>query len=88
MSELAVKIAHTFYQARTSARLILGDRYQLRMEQYGAIIQGVAKDYNLDVVAATQKIARESKLEGGALMCLLAAAVELAEPSAPAEGGK
>ena len=85
--EKAIKITAQFYAARDSAKVLLGNRYEIRMKQYGAIIQTVAKDYHLDTVAATLKIAKDCHMEGGALMLLLAAAAEILEPSAPAPAG-
>lgn len=84
---MAIKITAQFYAARDAAKALLEDRYELRTKQYGAIIQGVSKDYRLDTVAATLKIAQDCHMEGGALMLLLAAAAEILEPSAQAPVG-
>lgn len=79
MSEQAVKIAATLYQARDAMRTLLGDRYRERCQYWVDSINRVMQRHGCDEMAATIELAKEIQLRGGGSGVLFAAYVEMIE---------
>lgn len=77
-----VRIASRLYEVRRTARFLLGDRYLSKMAELGAALQLIAAAKGIDVLQATTIAVRESGAEGINAIYILAAGVELVEPSA------
>jgi hypothetical protein len=74
-------LAATFYQSRETARSLLGERYSGRMQELGAVLQRVASNRRTGTFDAAQDVIRAADLYGFEAIQVVAAAVELAEPS-------
>lgn len=77
-----IQLAAQLYSVRETARSLLGTKFAERMAEYGAVIQQVAEKTGKDVLAAATAMARDPALSPGTAICVVAAAVELVEPSA------
>lgn len=76
-----VALAAKLYEARDAMRRILGDKFAARMAELGAVIKSVAAKRNQNELQAAQDIISAGELQGMDAVQLLAAAVELVEPS-------
>ncbi len=79
MSEQAVKIAATLYQARDAMRAILGDRYREHCQFWVDSINRVMQRRGCNEMQAALELAKELKAKGGGVEVLLAATVEMIE---------
>jgi hypothetical protein len=79
-TEQQVRMATKLYECRDAARSLLGDKYQKRMQDLGAALTKLAERKGCSVVDAAIDTAKG--YEGFDVVQILAAAVELTEPSA------
>jgi hypothetical protein len=81
--EQQIKMAAKLYRCRDTATRFFGDEYKEKIEPYKKIIADVARDKNIGELEAMMKICEDDviKNNGWTLMLLMAAAVELVEPS-------
>lgn len=84
--ERQVRLAAQLYEMRDTAQRLLGGRYTAKMAELGAALRQVAERTGRQPLAIAIETARDASPVD--VCCLLAAAVELAEPSpaaAPAQ---
>lgn len=74
-------LAPKFYETRMTAKQLLGERYGARMKELGAMLSRVAEDRRTGALDAAQDVVRAAELDGYEAIQVLAAAVELIEPS-------
>ena len=74
-----IQITPKLYACRDAARWVLGDGYRQRMSDLGDALSDTARVSNCNVLQAATNAARGS--DGLDAMQILAAAVELMEPS-------
>lgn len=81
--EKTVRMAAQLDEARDTAKQLHGPNYTAKMAEYGKFISQVATGLKIDPVAAAIRLAKEAQADGNPFtaVCLLAAAVELAETS-------
>lgn len=86
MAEQRIRIAAQLYEARDDARTLLGDAYSARMAELGKAINTIAEKKQITVLQAGIAAAKAMQEDGQAYtaVSVLAATVELLEPSAPA----
>jgi hypothetical protein len=75
---------------RDRARSLLGDKFPARMREYAAVIAAHAKKHGVSELAAATELAKEEDAPDTWPVVILAAAVEMLEPTAapkePTEG--
>lgn len=83
MSETHIRLAAKLYAARDAVKFLLGDLYAERMKQGGALLEKLAEKRSKGVLEVATVLAKEVEAEGRAFaaLAILAAAVELLEPS-------
>lgn len=91
-TETHVTIAAQMYECRSTARRLLGDKFSPRMAEYADVIRAVAKRDNCNNIIAGATIIKDAPLHGMDALLLMAAVVEMTEPSnaavsGPARGG-
>ncbi len=79
--EPRVKIAAKLYEMRDSAKLILGDKYQAKMAEFGKIIRMTAERDRKNVIQVAIEACKRPGADAVSVMMIIAAAVELTEPS-------
>lgn len=77
-----VQMAAQLYSIRDSVRGLMGDNYQPRMAELGGLLQRIAAKQGCSELVVARKIAACEDVKGSDAMAILAAAVELIEPSA------
>jgi hypothetical protein len=84
--EQQIKMAAKLYRCRDTAKRFFGDEFQDKIQPYKQVISGVAKEKSIGELEAMMKICEDDviKNNGWTLVLLMAAAVELIEPSAVA----
>ena len=80
-SEQAIKIVSKLYDMRTAARSALGNKFESQMRVVGEDIQAIATKENINVLTAATRFAKDKNMTGWPLIILMAAAIELVEPS-------
>lgn len=80
-TEKQVKMAADLYNMRDKARRLLGDEYKPHMAELGKILTMTAQRDKKDPLAVAIEVAKRRNLVGMDLMLVMAAAVELAEPT-------
>ncbi len=75
----AVQMAAKLYKCRDHAKNLLGDKYHDLMREWGEVVTACAKQENCDTMAAGIHMAK--MVDGMDAMMILAATVELVEPS-------
>ena len=80
-----VQMAAQLYSIRDSVRRLMGDNYHPRMAQLGELLQRIAAKHGCSELSAARRIAADEEASSFDAMAILAAAVELIEPSANAE---
>lgn len=80
-SEQDVKIAAQLYDMRDKAKRLLGDRYKAHMAELGEILTMTAKRDRKEPLAVAIEVCKKRNLVGIDLVMVMAAAVELAEPT-------
>ena len=86
MNERAVSMAAKLYEARRASRTLLGDRWREHMQFIGEAIKLCERSTGLDTIQAAMKLCERVHANGGHgsdSVHILAAAVELVEPSKP-----
>lgn len=81
-TEQQVKMAAQLYDMRDKAKRLLGERYRPHMAELGKILKRTADRDGKSVLAVATEVAKKRELIGMDLMLVMAAAVELEEPSA------
>ncbi|MEN9885568.1 MAG: hypothetical protein RL758_146 [Pseudomonadota bacterium] len=81
-TEQQVKMAAQLYDMRDKAKRLLGERYRPHMAELGKILKMTADRDGKSVLAVATEVAKKRELIGMDLMLVMAAAVELEEPSA------
>lgn len=81
-TEQQIKMAAQLYDMRDKAKRLLGERYKPHMAELGKILKMTADRDGKSVLAVATEVAKKRELIGMDLMLVMAAAVELAEPSA------
>ena len=74
-----VQMAAILYECRDAAKRLLGDRYQAEMRELGKIVTNCATQEKCDPMAAGIHMAK--MVDGMNVLMILAATVELIEPS-------
>lgn len=84
--EQQIKMAAKLYRCRDTAKRFFGEEFKEKIQPYKKIIADVAKDKNIGELEAMMKICDIDviKNNGWTLILLMAAAVEMVEPSAVA----
>lgn len=80
-TEKQVTMAAQLYDMRDKARRLLGDQYKLHMAELGKVLKMTAERDKKEPLAVAIDVAEERELIGMDLMMVMAAAVELAEPT-------
>jgi hypothetical protein len=82
-AESKIRLAARLYEARDTAKRLLDDKYASRMQEGGTLLTDVAEKTGKHLLVIATEMAKQMEQEGrpyGAL-AILAAAVELLEPS-------
>lgn len=77
-----VQMAAQLYDMRDKARRLLGTRYKAHMAELGKILSMTAERDKKSVLAVATEVANKRGLIGMDLLMVMAAAVELMEPTA------
>jgi hypothetical protein len=80
-TEQHVAMAAKMYECRATARRLLGDKYHQRMDEYARVVRAVAKRDNCNDIVAGATVIKEAGLQGMDSLLLMAAVVEMTEPS-------
>lgn len=80
-TEQQVKMTAKLYEMRDMARRLLGAKYKPHMDELGRILTMAAQRDGKSVLAVATEVAKKRELIGVDLMMVMAAAVELSEPS-------
>jgi len=80
-TEKQVTMAAQLYDMRDKARRLLGDKYKPHMAELGKILTMTAARDKKQPLAVAIEVAKKRELIGMDLMMVMAAAVELAEPT-------
>lgn len=89
MSEQIISMAAKMYEARTTMRRLLGAKYTERMAECQKFITAVMERDGVNETSAAIRLAKELTDDGHTVLGvqMLAAAVEMIEPSEPAQIG-
>lgn len=79
--EKQVRMAATLYDMRDKARRLLGDKYKPHMTELGRILQMTATRDKKSVLQVATEVCKKRELIGMDLLMVMAAAVELTEPT-------
>jgi len=84
--ETKIRIAARLYEARDTVRCLLGDKYASQMAEGGKLLSSVAAKRGENVLKVATQLASacEKQDRPFAAVAILAAAVELLEPSGSA----
>ncbi len=80
-TEQHVAIAAQMYEFRAAARRLFGNKFRQRMEERASVVRAVAKRDNCNDIVAGATVITEAGLHGMDVLLLLAAVVEMTEPS-------
>ena len=80
-AERNVNMAAQLYEMRATAKRILGERYMPHMAELGKILQMTAERDGVSPLSVAKDVCTTQKVVGMDLMIIMAAAVELIEPS-------
>jgi hypothetical protein len=80
-SEKQVKMAAQLYYMRDTARRLLGDKYKPHMTELGKILKMTAERDKKEPLAVAIEVCKKRELIGMEVMIVMAAAVELIEPT-------
>jgi hypothetical protein len=81
VTEQHVAMAAKMYACRTTARQILGERYQTRMRELADVVRAVSARDRCNEIVAGATVIKSAGLEGMQALLLMAAVVEMVEPS-------
>ncbi len=76
-----IALAARLYECRATARRLLGEKYHGRMDEYAIVVRSVAKRDNCNDIVAGATVIKEAQLHGIDALLLMAAVVEMTEPS-------
>jgi hypothetical protein len=78
-----IQMAAKMYDARDTARVLLGDKFKERMAQGISILKALAEEHHITIEQAAIRSAKmyTDQYNGMAAMMVLAALVESVEPS-------
>ena len=76
-----IEMAAKLYELRDRARTLLGDRYKPHMTELGKILQATADRDGKSVITVAQEVCTKRDLIGMDMLMVMAAAVELVEPT-------
>ena len=81
--EQPIRIAAKLYEVRDHAKRALGDKYRARMKEGGKLLTGIAEAKKCGVMDVALNVSQSAARKGdmNAVAFILAAAVELLEPS-------
>ncbi len=82
MTQQAIQTAAKLYETRETVKRLLGDRYRERMTELGATLEKIAARKGKDVLMTAKEICSDPGMTGMEIGQIMAAAVELLEPSA------
>jgi hypothetical protein len=80
-TEKQLTIAVQLYDMRDKARRLLGDKYKPHMAELGKILKMTADRDKRSVLSVAAEISKKRNLIGMDLLMVMAAAVELMEPT-------
>lgn len=80
-TEKQVAMAAQLYDMRDRARRLLGDNYKPHMAELGKILKATADRDKKDALSVAIEVCKKRELIGMELMMVMAAAVELTEPT-------
>ena len=80
-TEQQVQMAAKLYEMRDRARRLLGEKYKPHMAELGRILTMTSQRDGKPVLVVATEVAKKRELIGMDLMMVMAAAVELIEPS-------
>lgn len=80
-TEKQVAMAAQLYGMRDKARRLLGDKYKPHMAELGKVLKMTAARDKKDALSVAIEVCKKRELIGMDLMMVMAAAVELAEPT-------
>ena len=80
-TEKQVQMAAQLYDMRDRARRLLGDKYKPHMAELGKILKMTAARDKKDPLSVASEVCKKRELSGMDLMMVMAAAVELTEPT-------
>jgi hypothetical protein len=80
-TEQHVAIAAKMYECRATARRLLGDKYRYHMNERASVVSAVATRDNCNNIVAGATVIKEAGLQGMDALLLMAAVVEMIEPS-------
>ena len=83
MTEEKVKLAAKLYRCRDTAKRFFGDEYHERIDPYKKVISDFSQEKKIGDLEAMMKICEQDLIRdnGWALILLMAASVELIEPT-------
>lgn len=84
-TEQHIRIVNRIYEMREAAKTLLGDRYQARMAELGAVLTELATKQKIDVLKAAMLITKQPETPAMIVIQIYAATAELIEPSPPSE---
>ncbi|MGO4151374.1 hypothetical protein [Cupriavidus sp. YAF13] len=82
MTQQAIQTAAKLYETRDTVRHLLGEHYKERMTELGGALQKIAARKGKDVLMTAKEICSDPGMTGMEIGQIMAAAVELLEPSA------
>lgn len=80
-TERNIGIAAQMYKCREAARILLGNKYQAHMNECARVVRAVAKRDNCNNIVAGATMIKENGLHGMDALLLMAAVVEMTEPT-------
>jgi len=80
-TEQQVRMASQLYDMRDKAKMLLGDKYAAHMAELGKILKMTAERDKQSVLAVATDVCKKRNLIAMDLLMVMAAAVELEEPS-------
>lgn len=83
ITEDHIKLASKLYRCRDTAKRFFGKDFKAKIEPYQKVIAGVAKEKNIDELKAVMLLCEDETIKnhGWTIVLLMAAAVELTEPT-------
>jgi hypothetical protein len=83
-AERAVLLAAELYSARESVRFLFGDKYEEKIAPLREAVRGAVKRFSCGALATVPEIIKAARadgqdMDGVAVVCLMAAAVDVAE---------
>ena len=79
--ERHVNIAAKMYECRDASKRLNGDQYHSHMAELAKVVRYVEKRDGCSNIVAGVTIAKETRAEGFALLNIMAAVVEMEDPS-------